>query len=196
MARRHSDSDFLSSIEVLIVDQLDVMLMQNWDHVHFVLDRLNHLPATDHGIDFSRVKPWYLDGLASFLRQSILLSAFDAPEVRGAWTRACRNRAGRARGLGMLEGEAGVLERVPQGVRQVWSRFDVGEVTEEDDKRFEWFTTKVRAHTRSSGCVLSPLCSPWRLTLDQSRRTPTDPPDAPQVGRLVLSDPHLRPLVL
>jgi len=115
----------------------------------FVLDRLNSLPATDHGIDFSRVKPWYLDGLSPFLRQSILLSSFDAPEIRGAWARACRNRAGAVRALGTVEGAEGVLERVPSGLRQVWTRFEVADVTDEDDRRFEWFTTKVRARSRS-----------------------------------------------
>ncbi|GAA5994583.1 rRNA-binding ribosome biosynthesis protein UTP25 [Rhodotorula paludigena] len=140
---KDGDSDFLSSIEVLIVDQMDVMLMQNWDHVQFVLERLNHLPATDHGIDFSRVKPWYLDGLAPFLRQSILLSSFDAPELRAVLARQCHNRAGRVRALGAPRGEEdGVLDRVPRGVRQVWSRFDASDPYEEDDRRFEWFTTK------------------------------------------------------
>lgn len=26
------------------------------------MERLNQMPEEDHGCDFSRVKPWYLDG--------------------------------------------------------------------------------------------------------------------------------------
>ena len=58
------DSDFLSSIELLILDQADVFLMQNWEHVTSVLDRMHLQPKDSHGVDFSRVRHWSLDGHA------------------------------------------------------------------------------------------------------------------------------------
>ena len=78
-------ADYLSSIEILIVDQMDALTMQNWDHVkvrafmsyylwhalirsQFVLSHLNQLPKESHNTDFSRVKPWYLDGQCVYVR--------------------------------------------------------------------------------------------------------------------------------
>ncbi|KAG6335257.1 hypothetical protein ID866_3832 [Astraeus odoratus] len=59
---KEKSADFLSSIEVLVMDQMNAMVMQNWDHVQFVLSHMNKLPNESHDTDFSRIKPWYLDG--------------------------------------------------------------------------------------------------------------------------------------
>ncbi|KAM0748711.1 DUF1253-domain-containing protein [Meredithblackwellia eburnea MCA 4105] len=138
--KEKGDADFLSSIELLVVDQMDVMLMQNWDHVQFVMDRLNKLPTEAHGCDFSRVKPWYLDGKAAFLRQSVLLSAYETPEIRALFNTSLTNVAGKIKAE--PENEEGVLADVPKGVKQVWTRFETNDVYAEDDARFEHFTTK------------------------------------------------------
>ncbi|MFV0114191.1 hypothetical protein ACNF30_13640, partial [Staphylococcus aureus] len=54
--------DFLSSLEVVLLHQADVLYMQNWDHVDFILKHTNNLPVGSHDTDFSRVRPYFLDG--------------------------------------------------------------------------------------------------------------------------------------
>ena len=75
------DWDFLSSIELLVIDQVDAILMQNWEHLERVLGHVNRIPKKPHGCDFSRVRSVFLDGNARHVRQSIVLSRFPVPEL-------------------------------------------------------------------------------------------------------------------
>jgi len=62
----------------MVIDQLDVLTMQNWSHLQvtmmlpllrlqliipqLIFEYLNKIPKQSHDTDFSRIKPWYLDG--------------------------------------------------------------------------------------------------------------------------------------
>ena len=55
--------------------QADVLYMQNWEHVQFVLDHTNRMPATTHpDTDFSRVRPYFLDGTSIIIFSFVAIS--------------------------------------------------------------------------------------------------------------------------
>ncbi|KAJ7045868.1 digestive organ expansion factor [Mycena alexandri] len=135
---KEKSADYLSSIEVLVVDQLEALTMQNWEHVKFVLSHLNKLPKDSHNADFSRIKPWYLDGHAEYLRQSILLSALETPETRSLFNTTLKNVAGKMR----VE-KRWTAVQVPEGIDQNLTHFDCSNPKDEADKRFNYFTTQL-----------------------------------------------------
>ena len=73
--------EHLSSIELAIVSHADVLLMQNWSHMTDRFELLNTLPKETRDTDFSRVRPWCLEGDARRLRQTAMLSLHAAPEL-------------------------------------------------------------------------------------------------------------------
>ncbi|THU96784.1 digestive organ expansion factor [Dendrothele bispora CBS 962.96] len=136
--QKEKNADYLSSIEVLVIDQLDALTMQNWEHVKFVMEHLNKLPKESHDTDFSRTKPWYLDGQAEYLRQSVLLSAYETPETRALYNSSLKNVAGKVR----LDHRWSPID-VPEGIEQNFVRFDCASPKDEADKRFSYFTTQL-----------------------------------------------------
>jgi U3 small nucleolar RNA-associated protein 25 len=135
------DSDFLSSIEMVIMEQADAALMQNWEHAEFVFEHLNLQPKDSHGCDFSRVRNWYLDGHAGFVRQTIVLSAFLTPKINTLYNRHMRNFTGRLKYT--ADHTAGLIETLSYGIKQTFLRFDSPSHLTDPDARFKYFSTTI-----------------------------------------------------
>ncbi|TEB28432.1 digestive organ expansion factor [Coprinellus micaceus] len=134
---KEKNADYLSSVEMLIVDQMDALMMQNWEHVKFVMSHMNKLPKESHDTDISRIKPWYLDGLAPYLRQSILMSSVEAPEMRALFNNSLKNVAGKVK----VDKRWSPID-IPDGVKPNFVHFDCNSPQDEAEKRFHHFTTQ------------------------------------------------------
>ncbi|KAL7673867.1 hypothetical protein ACOME3_000147 [Neoechinorhynchus agilis] len=91
--RKEKAINFLSSIEIMVIDQAEVILQQNWDHVISVINLINRIPSDPAHIDFSRVRHRYLDGHASNFRQTIVISQYPSSYFKSLIER-CRNIRG------------------------------------------------------------------------------------------------------
>lgn len=137
---KKKDHDFLSSIEIVVADQTDAMRMQNWEHVEYIFENLNLQPKEAHGCDFSRVRDWYLDGNAKYLRQTILFSGFNFPSLNWLFNRHMLNVSGKMK---YSKEEDGAMIDLGISTKQTFSRLEVMSPVTEPDDRFKFFATAV-----------------------------------------------------
>ena len=137
---KKKDSDFLSSTEIVLLDQADAMAMQNWEHVEYIFEHLNLQPKETHGCDFSRVKYWYLNNQAKYLRQTILLSGFNFPTLNKIYAKSLLNLAGKVK---YHEKTDGAIVDIGSVSKQTFSRFKYESPSSEPDDRFTYFLTAI-----------------------------------------------------
>ncbi|KAJ7515805.1 hypothetical protein O6H91_22G028600 [Diphasiastrum complanatum] len=144
---KDKDIDFLSSIEIVVMDYANVILMQNWSHVVTAFEQLNQIPAQQHGTNFMRIREWYLNGHGRYYRQTIILSPFADAGMNALFLRTCVNHAGKIK----LRSEYhGVLSKVMLQVRQVYERIECSSIAEVDDSRFDFFAKQVFTRIKDS----------------------------------------------
>lgn len=104
--------DYLSSVDVIACLGVDIMLMQNWQHLDLLLSACNQLPRQPPaGVDFSRVRMCLLDDLGSSFRQLIVTSAYPDPEIQAFFHQHGKSYHGRLKmNLRVVKG---IMEKLP-----------------------------------------------------------------------------------
>uniref|UniRef100_A0AC34R6J8 U3 small nucleolar RNA-associated protein 25 homolog n=1 Tax=Panagrolaimus sp. JU765 TaxID=591449 RepID=A0AC34R6J8_9BILA len=87
------ERDFLSSIEIVIVDRADVIIMQNWEHLINILEALNSVPKVVQ-TDISRVRQWSIRNLGKIYRQTLIFSELNFTELHALYNDFSKNYAG------------------------------------------------------------------------------------------------------
>lgn len=114
--------------------------MQNWEHVEYIFEHLNLQPKEARGCDFSRVRNWYLDGNAKYVRQTIICSAFNTPETNSLFINHMHNAAGKVKFSKAYEGS--IVDLGVQ-IKQTFSRYEAPSLASDPDVRFKFFTTTI-----------------------------------------------------
>ena len=142
------DHDFLSSIELLVIDSFTHLQFQNWDHLMDILAHLNLTPVVPPPkCDFSRVKPYFLDNEAKYHRQTIMLGEFMTAEAMGLFSSDMQNINGRVR---IKRPYDGVLSDVGFRVKHTFLRIDPKTPLTDPDVRFTYFTTHILQQIKSA----------------------------------------------
>lgn len=122
-------------------------MMQNWEHVTLILENLHLQPKKSHDVDYSRVRPWLLDGHAKFYRQTLVFSRIPAPCINSIVNKYCTNFNGRCQidlfGGSKAKYQVGTICRIGFQLSQVFHRIECDSPVDLPNVRFQFFIEKV-----------------------------------------------------
>lgn len=141
--KQKADFDFLSSIEIVIIDQADQILMQTWDNVNAVFNHLNLIPTQSRDCDFSRVRNWYLDEKAKYYRQTVILSQYSSPEMNHIFSSESFNIEGKLKIRSSIDNNEAAINKIGLKFKQSFVRIPSHSILSDPDDRFKYFINSI-----------------------------------------------------
>lgn len=83
--------DYLSSVEICIVYGMDMIAMQNIDHLYGIIENCNKTISKDRNTDFSRLREYFLNDNQKYMRQTIMIGTVWNSNLLGLFHRSCLN---------------------------------------------------------------------------------------------------------
>lgn len=142
--------DFLSSIEVCIVDRANQIEAQNWSHVSLVMKYLNKVPKEFHDADFSRIRMWYINDQAPMLRQTLVFCEYTTPPITSLVASKSTNIGGRVRYKPLFTSKDSTMNSIGLRIKQIFQRFDSPSPLQDSDNRFKFFINSMLPSLMSS----------------------------------------------
>lgn len=137
------DFDFLSSIEMVIFDQADVFLMQNWEHVFHIMNHLHLRPKKDHGVDYSRVKLWILELWSRYYCQLLLFSSTSHSMISAFFNKFSANFSGKIISRNEIPSNRAAINHIYIQCPQIFHRYSCDNFANSSDIRFDFFVNQI-----------------------------------------------------
>jgi U3 small nucleolar RNA-associated protein 25 len=131
--------DFLTSIEICLLQHSDVMLMQNWDHVNDILGVLNQQPKNNNSTDFSRVRNYFLEDQGAHWRQLIVSTKFMDPSLISSFKRFGKSIAGSVKVRRKTQPDDASIANILLPIKQVFQKVPVGSFAQQSQARVDYF---------------------------------------------------------
>jgi len=144
------DFDFLNSIEILVMDQAEIFLFQNWEHVIDIFKHMHLLPTSTHGVDFSRVRYWALEGQNKYYRQTILLSSVNSLALNSLFSKESNNFEGRVIIKNIILPTQNYIRLVYVKCPQKFVKFQSKSLLNSPNDRFNYFISSLLPNIKSS----------------------------------------------
>lgn len=135
------DKDFLSSIEIVVLDQADIFIMQNWEHLLDIMQHINLMPSKPRKMDVSRVRLWHLENWSKYYRQLVVLSSISVPLIHSFFQTYSLNYEGYLTFKHKVDNPQ--ARCVTTKCRQHFLYYDSPSAREACDNRFTFFTKHV-----------------------------------------------------